>query len=289
MRRLAKKFAASVLALTLVVAMGTQCFAATWGSWFGAAEGWYEGADGTITSQSATGWTANLITLGWGGVWGGQVFQDAAKGVGKISVKKGQQYTLSFSLSSTNCDKCVYVKVSTEEDLAFSDWVFLKRGKTTNYSKTFTAKNNASSVYFGIGGEMGDREGVAEDKDAAVRYALAKQKPNDVDPTFQTTLKCTKFSLTPAKPAKVSLKSAKAVKGGKVKVTYKKVKGAAGYQIQYSYKSNMKAAKNKTTTKASYTIKKLKKGRKVYVRVRAYNKGKKAFGDWSKKKPVKVK
>ena len=34
---------------------------------------------------------------------------------------------------------------------------------------------------------------------------------------------------------------------------------------------------------------KLKKGKKYYVRVRAYNKGKKAYGDWSKKKAVKVK
>ena len=39
----------------------------------------------------------------------------------------------------------------------------------------------------------------------------------------------------------------------------------------------------------TYTISKLKKGKKYYVRVRAYNKGKKAYGDWSNKKAVKVK
>ena len=50
-----------------------------------------------------------------------------------------------------------------------------------------------------------------------------------------------------------------------------------------------KSAKSKTTKKATYTISKLKKGKKYYVRVRAYNKGKKAYGDWSKKKAVKVK
>ena len=71
MRGLAKKFAASVLALTLVLAVGTQCFAASWGSYFGMNEGWYEGAEGSLASQSATSWTANLDVLGWGGCWGG--------------------------------------------------------------------------------------------------------------------------------------------------------------------------------------------------------------------------
>ena len=42
MRRLTKKIAASALALSLVFTMGTQCFAANWGSYFGGSEGWYE-------------------------------------------------------------------------------------------------------------------------------------------------------------------------------------------------------------------------------------------------------
>ncbi|MFQ9515076.1 MAG: fibronectin type III domain-containing protein [Eubacterium sp.] len=295
MRRLTKKLAASVLACTLVIAMSAQCFAATWGSWFGANEGWYEGAKGTVVSQSATGWTVNLEPVGWGGVWGGQIFQDATKGVGNISVKKGQQYTLSFTMKSSNCDKWVYIKISTGETLAFNDWIQLKKNTDVNYSKTFTAKADANSIYFGVGGDYGDRMDVASDTDAKVRYAAlpnyATVLANDAnhDPTMATRLTLTKFSLGAAKPAKVSLKSVKAAKGGKVKVTYKKVTGAAGYQIQYSLKKNMKAAKSKTTKKATYTIKKLKKGKKYYVRVRAYNKGKKAYGDWSKKKSVKVK
>ena len=46
MRRLTKKIAASALALSLVFTMGTQCFAANWGSYFGGSQGWYEGAEG---------------------------------------------------------------------------------------------------------------------------------------------------------------------------------------------------------------------------------------------------
>ena len=54
MKRLAKKSAASVLAPTLVIAMGTTCFAATWGSYFVATEGWYEGACLLYTSKKTS-------------------------------------------------------------------------------------------------------------------------------------------------------------------------------------------------------------------------------------------
>lgn len=263
MRRLTKKIAASALALSLVFTMGTQCFAANWGSYFGGSQGWYEGAEGTLTSNTDKAWTAQMASIGYGGAWGAQVYKNG------ISVKKGQQYTLSFDAQSSTCDKWVYVKVSTDETLAFSDWVQLKKGSTTKYSTTFTAKANAKSVYFGIGGEFGDRQGVDTDKDAAIRYGVftstkgALSQLTDVDPTFSTTVKVTNFYLGAAKPAKVSLKSVKAAKKGKVKVKYKKVSGAAGYQIQYSLKSNMKSAKSKTTKKATYTISKLKKGKNI--------------------------
>lgn len=291
MRRLAKKFAASVLALTLVVAMGTQCFAATWGSYFGASAGWYEGAEGSLTNESATGWTANLDSLGWGGIWGAQVYQNAGEGFGKIDVKKGQTYALSFTMTSSNCDKWVYIKISNgdgKENLAYAKWIQLKRGTAYKFSETFTAQSNASTIYFGLGGEMGDREGV--DEDAAIRYSYAPNGASsviDTDPTAATKVTLSNFSLGSAKPAKVTLKSVKAVKGRKVKVTYKKATGAAGYQIKYTVKGSK--AKTKTTTKTTYTLKKLKKGKKVTVQVRAYAKGKKIFGAWSKKKSVKVK
>ena len=125
MRRLTKKIAASALALSLVFTMGTQCFAANWGSYFGGSEGWYEGAEGTLTSNTDKAWTAQMASIGYGGVWGAQVYKNG------ISVKKGQQYTLSFDAQSSTCDKWVYVKVSTDETLAFSDWVQLKKGSTT--------------------------------------------------------------------------------------------------------------------------------------------------------------
>lgn len=293
--RLTKKIASAVLALTLVVAMSAQCFGATWGSYFGygvAGEGeWYEGAMGEVSAQTATSWTADVSQLGWGGCWGGQVFQDTSKGNGKVSVKKGQKYTVSFTLESTNCDKVVYVKIANGdgiENLAHGFWVQLKRGQAQKVTETFTAQANASSIYFAIGGEMGDRSGI--DVDAEIRYSKAPvDMAYDADPMAATQIKLTKFSLAQSKPAKVTLKKVKAVKGGKAKVTYKKIKGVAGYQI--NYKVAGKKAKNVTTKKATYTLKKLAKGKKVTVKVRAFFKSgsKKIWGDWSKKKTVKVK
>lgn len=91
-------------------------------------------------------------------------------------------------------------------------------------------------------------------------------------------------------PGKVKI-SAKNKKKKSIKVTWKKISGASGYQVSYGLKKNFKKAKKKTTTKTSYTIKKLKKKKKYYVRVRAYtlSGGKKVYGKWSSVKKVKVK
>ena len=76
MRRLTKKIAASALALSLVFTMGTQCFAANWGSYFGGSQGWSEGAEGTLTSNTDKAWTAQMASIGYGGAWGAQVYKN---------------------------------------------------------------------------------------------------------------------------------------------------------------------------------------------------------------------
>ena len=78
---------------------------------------------------------------------------------------------------------------------------------------------------------------------------------------------------------------------GKVKVICKKVSGSSGYQVQYSLNKKMRAAKLKKCKAASLTIKKLKKKKTYYVRVRAYKmvNGRKVYGKWSGVKKVKIK
>lgn len=102
---------------------------------------------------------------------------------------------------------------------------------------------------------------------------------------------------TPAKVTvkKTTLKSAKNAKDKKLVVKWKKNTAGNGYQIQYSTsKKFAKGNKTKTISKnktTSYTIKKLKKKKTYYVRIRTYKKvsGKTYYSGWSSVKKVKIK
>jgi len=85
-------------------------------------------------------------------------------------------------------------------------------------------------------------------------------------------------------PAKVKISSAKNLKGKKIAIKWKKVKTATKYQVKAVLGSK---AITKTTTKTSYTIKKLKRKKTYKIYVRAYNKA--GYGKWSKVKKVYIK
>lgn len=85
-------------------------------------------------------------------------------------------------------------------------------------------------------------------------------------------------------PAKVKISSAKNLKGNKIAIKWKKVKKATKYQVKAVLG---KKVITKTTTKTSYTIKKLKKKKTYKIYVRAFNKA--GYGKWSKAKKVTVK
>lgn len=103
----------------------------------------------------------------------------------------------------------------------------------------------------------------------------------------------TNFTI-PKKPSVSKLKT----KSKSITVSWKKV-SCSGYQIQYSTKSSMKGAKtvNVSAKSASRRIAKLKKGKKYYVRIRAYKNYKnpstkktaKYYTAWSAKKSIKCK
>lgn len=102
---------------------------------------------------------------------------------------------------------------------------------------------------------------------------------------------------TPAKVTvkKTTLKSAKNAKGKKLVVKWDKNTAGNGYQIQYSTsKKFAKGNKTKTISKnktTSYTIKKLKKKKTYYVRIRTYKKvsGKTYYSGWSSVKKATIK
>ncbi len=74
----------------------------------------------------------------------------------------------------------------------------------------------------------------------------------------------------------------------------KQTKNTKSYEIQYSLDKNFKTGVKKVSVKksaTSKTIKKLKSGKKYYVRIRAKFKkdGKTVYSEWSKVKKVKAK
>ena len=79
-----------------------------------------------------------------------------------------------------------------------------------------------------------------------------------------------------------------------MKVSWKKNSKASGYQIQYStrsdFSSNKKTVNIKGKSTVSKKISKLTRGKKYYVRERAYKKsgGKKYYSAWSAVKKVTI-
>ena len=87
--------------------------------------------------------------------------------------------------------------------------------------------------------------------------------------------------------AKVSKVKLKALKKGKIKVSFKSVKIAKEYQVQYSTSKKFKSASIITTKSSSVILKKLKKKKTYYVKVRGINGD--SIGKWSKVYKIKVK
>ena len=120
-----------------------------------------------------------------------------------------------------------------------------------------------------------------------------KTKITKVDtskPLVNVYAKWTKVSV-----GNVTLKSVKNNKSRQIAVTLKKVSGANGYEVEYSTEKKFKKSKTTkvTTTKVTCTIKKLKKGKTYYVRVRAFKKdstGAKVYSKkYSKVRNIKIK
>lgn len=92
------------------------------------------------------------------------------------------------------------------------------------------------------------------------------------------------------KPKKARLKK---LKSGKKKMTVYISKSAgkvSGYQIRYSKYKNFKKSKYKTTKRTAYTLKKLSRKKRYYVKVRAYIiiDGRKNYGSYSGYKRIKI-
>ena len=102
----------------------------------------------------------------------------------------------------------------------------------------------------------------------------------------------TKPAVKVAAPKKAVIKNVKASGKKKVKISVKKIpEKVNGYEIVLSTKKNFKNAKKVITKKHVVTIKKLKAGKKYFVRVRAFKKvgNKTIYGKYSTAKKVIIK
>ena len=101
------------------------------------------------------------------------------------------------------------------------------------------------------------------------------------------------------KDLKISIKSVtkkKKSKTAKIVLSNSKVKKSirknVKYQIRYSIKKSMKKCKTKTYKTTKIKLKKMKAGKKYYIKARAFVKGingKKIYGAWTKAKRIKLK
>lgn len=255
---------------------------------------------GKLISQSDSKWIIKMNSIG-GGIWESRVTSNFT--ITPPITTPPTPYRLSFKISSSDCNKWVYYYVGANSlQPICADWLYLPKGQTITYTKDMYLLNSAK-ICFGIGGEFGNNAYI----DSQIMYSYATTKPKDGDPSDSTTITCSNFSFEPITNAdstsikdkkssdiitKLGKSSIKKVtrKGKNAKITLKKISNAQSYQIKYSTSKNFKSKQTKTvkTKKTSYTIKKLKKNTKYYVKSRAYSKYSEntIYGSWSKTKTI---
>ena len=120
----------------------------------------------------------------------------------------------------------------------------------------------------------------------------AADKPTQ-KPTTNVVVPTTKKPGAKIRVKTVKIKKTRRISAKKAKISLKKLRKASGYLVKYSTSRNFKkkVTKTKYVKRTTFVLKRLKAGKKYYIKVRGYKKinGKKYFGKWSKKKVIKVK
>lgn len=181
------------------------------------------------------------------------------------------------------------IKASNDTNLS-ANYIAAKirqeNGRTENTATAVCGKKEPFKGiynYFNIGAYVTASDGLAW----AAGFLKASEDTAlyDLDGTETTAPTTTTKNYT---PAKVKLTSLTALKGHKIKAKWNKCStSATGYQIYWAKDKKFKKVVAKTTTrgrsKVTYTGKNFTKGRKYYVRIRAYKKagGKTYYGPWS--------
>lgn len=202
-----------------------------------------------------------------------------------VKAKSGSEYEGSCSKTFKIARKAQKIKnVKSSYTKKYGDKSFKIKPSVSDKAKVSYKSSNTKVVTV-------SKKGVIKPVNTGVAYVTVSTKATS---GYSAAKKQIKITVKPKTQAVSSLKSRKKTE---MTVTWKKDTKATGYQIQYSTNSKMKSAKTvriKKNTTYKQTIKKLKKGKKYYVRVRSYKtvkvngKSVTVYGSWSKVKSVKV-
>lgn len=230
---------------------------------------------GTVTNPEGTVYyEANSAT--------GSKYYDMFNPVQDYIAEKSQSYTPTYSVISVTDDT---FSVTTYNAGKLEAGQGTEDGGQLAESTTYTIKKTEEPAELPPADD--DKQNITNVTNN--NYNITVNKNDD-----QTT----QSAQTPA-AATTALKKVKGVKvankaGNKVKVQWNTVDAADGYQIQYSYKKGfkkqVKTVNVNKASKSSKVIKKMKVGKKVYVKVCAYQNvnGQKVYGNFSKVKKLTV-
>lgn len=202
-----------------------------------------------------------------------------------VKAKSGSEYEGSCSKTFKIARKAQKIKnVKSSYTKKYGDKSFKIKPSVSDKAKVSYKSSNTKVVTV-------SKKGVIKPVNTGVAYVTVSTKATSGYSAAKKQIKIT------VKPKTQTISSLKSRKKAEMTVTWKKDTKATGYQIQYSTNSKMKSAKTvriKKNTIYKQTIKKLKKGKKYYVRVRSYKtvkvngKSVTVYGSWSKVKSVKV-
>lgn len=180
-----------------------------------------------------------------------------------------------YYFDTTKCTATVYI--SSNEDITYE--LYNSSQSSIDYYKLFINDKCEHSQSYKL--EKG-------------KYYLKVYTTNTSGGEYSFSISTKKDNIS--KPEKISIKSLSTnKKKHSITLKWNKAKNANGYQIYYSknkkFNNNIKKININGANINSYTLNKLKKGKRYYIKIRAYKYvgNKKLYGNWSNIKSIKCK
>lgn len=204
----------------------------------------------------------------------GHSYVDTLETVYETDMSMGLTYKYAYVIDRVTCKKCDFEMIDGQTESKLVGWILAdgtEVSKEDGYEYEYVTDKNGNLVPKKI------------DHSVTQPTSRPSISPTIYETGDYTDVEDTTKSVSKV-PAKVKISSAKNLKGKKIAIKWKKVKKATKYQVKAVLG---RKATTKTTTKTSYTIKKLKRKKTYKIYVRAYNKA--GYGKWSKVKKVYIK